>query len=160
MNIPYYSRQGRKAMCKSVLRRSFWLPGSLAFLILISSSACGYRFRSSGEPLGIKVESLAIPMIKSSSSDVSFESEFTRILRQEFINNSTVPILSEQEAQYILIARVYQVKTEPIAYKELAPSLPGQTRPYSVTSKLRLMVKLDIKLVEQGTGKTIWHERS
>ncbi|MBW2063833.1 MAG: hypothetical protein JRJ03_02750 [Deltaproteobacteria bacterium] len=146
-------------MCKSVLR-GFWVPKSLVFLGLVSFAACGYHFRSSGEPLGIKIESLAIPMVESPSSDLGFESEFTRILREEFINNSTVPILSEQDARYILIARIYQVKTEPIAYEQQESFLAGHRSTLSVTSKLRLMVKLDIKLVEQSTGKTIWHERS
>lgn len=143
----------RVVMCR-------WLHSTVVFLALVSSAACGYYFRSSGEPLGIKMESLAIPMVTSSSSDIDLESDFTRILREEFINNARVPLLGEGQAQFILFGRLYEIGTEPIAYDQQESTLSGHTTTFSVTKTRRLTLKLDIKLVERASGRVLWSERA
>ena len=57
---------------------------------LISLSGCWYQFRAGGEPVGIDIKSIAIPMIESSSSEKGFEADFTTVLRNEFISMKSV----------------------------------------------------------------------
>jgi len=64
---------------------------SLAFLcsimVLLSGGllwGCGYHLAADGKPMGIQMDSIAIPMISSTSSQEEFEAIFTKVIRQEF----------------------------------------------------------------------------
>lgn len=137
-----------------------WLCDAVILFTIMSSVACGYHFRSSGEPLGIRMESLAIPMVRSSSSDIGLESHFTRVLREAFISNSRVPILPEGEAEFLLVGRIYEITTVPIAYDQEESIVSGHKSTYSVTGRRRLMLKFDAKLVERASGRIIWRENA
>ena len=65
------------------------------FLIFIScflTFSCGYHLRSAGRPIGVCLDSIAIPLFSSTSSFMGFEGEFTRVVREEFISHSRVKI--------------------------------------------------------------------
>ena len=121
---------------------------------------CGYHFRATGEPVGIKYESLAIPLMTSTSSNIGFEADFTRIIREEFISHAKVPFVPEESAQAVLTARIYDIKTEPVTYNIRQQSVRGQLTTHEVTRSRRLRIRLDIRLTDRDTGKVIWHEKS
>ncbi|MFP4037220.1 MAG: hypothetical protein ACLFUE_06845, partial [Desulfobacteraceae bacterium] len=73
-----------------------------ALVLLIGAYGCGYQMRADGRPVGVKIRSLAVPMISSTSSDLAFESDFTRAMREEFTNNARVPIRPTEEAHMVL----------------------------------------------------------
>ena len=125
------------------------LPG---FLI----TGCGYSFRSSGDPMGIKMESMAIPMIESTSSDLGFEADFTRIIREEFIRNSKVPLVPREEAHTVLSTRVYDISTEPVSYDLDEYPVNGAVTTYTETKTRTLKIRVDIRFEDQRTGKVIW----
>ena len=122
--------------------------------------SCGYSFRATGEPLGIKLESLAIPMIESTSSEVGFEAAFTRIVRNKFIAQGRVPLVSVEKAQAVLTGRVYEIWTEPISYETTQQTVNGVVTNFEVTRSRRLRVTLDMRLTDTKTGKVIWHEKA
>jgi hypothetical protein len=130
------------------------LPG---FFIM----GCGYSIRSSGDPMGIKMQSMAIPMIESTSSDLGFEADFTRVIREEFIRNSKVPLVSREEAQTVLSGRVYDIRTEPVGYSSVdqQPVIGVVPPTYSETKIRMLWVKLDMKFEDVRTGKVIWRNK-
>ena len=69
------------------------------FSLLVSLIlGCGYQFRTTGEPLGMTIDSIAIPMIESTASNRGVEPDFTRIVREEFISLARVPLAPEAEA--------------------------------------------------------------
>ena len=130
-------------------------------LILLTSvflSGCGYHFREAGEPVGIDLESIAIPMITSSSSETGFEADFTGVIRREFINNSRIPVVSEQEADAVLTGRIYEISTTAVTYDISEQNISGRTVSYETTGSRRLKIKLDVKLTDRNTGKIIWHD--
>jgi len=86
---------------------------------------CGYHFRPTGEPVGIAIDSLAIPLFKSTSVEKGFEADFTRVLREEFASHGKVPLVSEETAQYLLTGRVYDIWTEPVSYSYQEQNDPG-----------------------------------
>ncbi len=122
----------------------------LAIIFFTSCVGCGYHFRATGEPLGIKYNGLAIPLMTSTSSNLGFEADFTRIIRQEFISHAKVSFVPKESAQAVLIGRIFYIKTEPLTYHT--------QNDYQVTRSRRLKVKLDVSLTDRVTGKVIWHE--
>jgi hypothetical protein len=131
----------------------FARSGAVFFVFLIVLGGCGYKVRPVGQPVGIDIESLAIPMVESTSSLPGFEGDFTRMIRQEFVSNSRVPLVSREEAQMVLLGRVNIIKTEPLGYS-LAVS-----KDYPVTSSRWLIMRLEARLVDRRTGKIIWTEK-
>jgi hypothetical protein len=110
--------------------------------------------------VGVQIESLAIPMITSTSTELAFESEFTQILREEFISHARVPIVSREEAQAVLTGNVYEIRTDAVSYDLQTFTVEGNPVVYGLTNRRRLIVKLDAKLTDRDTGAVIWHERA
>ena len=133
---------------------------STLLLIIPLISGCGYQFRANGEPIGLKINSLAIPMVTSPSSNLGFEADFTRILREEFISHARFPIQSVKKAQMILQGNILEVRTDPLSYDIQELNINDNTVTHEVTKRRRLRIKLDIYLSDRVTGKIIWHEPS
>lgn len=121
---------------------------------------CGYHFRAAGEPIGVELKSLAIPLMASSSSIRDFESDFTRIIRNEFISHAKVPIVPKEQAQALLTGQIIEVSTQPLTYDLQQYNIGGRTTTHETTSSRRLKIRLDISLTDSATGKTIWHDDS
>jgi len=138
----------------------FIILGMIVLLPGFFITGCGYSIRSSGDPMGIKMESMAIPMIESTSSDLGFEADFTRVIREEFIRNSKVPLVSEEEAQTVLSGRVYDIRTEPVSYDLDQQTINGTSTPYTKTRTRMLRVKVDIRFEDKRTGKVIWRNEN
>ncbi|MBN2126303.1 MAG: hypothetical protein JW821_18530 [Deltaproteobacteria bacterium] len=130
----------------------------VALLATCLSPGCGYRFATTGEPVGIRLDSLAIPLIKSTSSQPGFEADFTKILRQEFISHGRVPLLGEDRAQAVLQGRVQEIITEPLTYSYQDATVKGYDTTYELTRSRRLRIRLDVRLVNRADGKVIWQE--
>lgn len=139
-------------------------PVPLRFAIILLAGymflGCGYHFRADGRPLGIKIQSLAIPLIESTSSKIGFEADFTRIIREEFISHAKVPLVRRENAQAVLTGRVYDLRTEPLTYNIQEQTVRGQLTTHEVTNRRRLRIKIDIRLTEIGSGEVIWHEKA
>jgi len=129
-------------------------------LVCLWLAGCGYHFRADGEPVGIQLESLAIPMFSSTSSEIGFESDFTKVIRQEFISQGRVPLVPEEEAQVVLIGKIHDILADPLAYRSQDFTVGGQTTTFSVTKSRKLRVRLDVQLLDRRSGKIIWREAS
>ena len=130
-----------------LLRWGLWiLLGPLAL-------GCGYQFRVTGEPRGLEIQSLAIPLMTSTSSFMGFEADFTGIIREEFISHAKIPVLPREEADAILIGRVYEIRADPQTYDLQRQTVAGRTITHETTSSRRLKVRLHIRLAERATGR-------
>ena len=132
------------------------LPILLSLAVL---SGCGYQLQATGDPMGIKIGSLSIPLMKSDSSSLGFEGFFTSAIREEFVSHSKVPIVQEEEATTILIGRVYEIKTSPISYNLTQNRVQNEMTTYEETKTRRMKIKLDAKLVNRADGKIIWEAK-
>ena len=110
---------------------------------------CGYRVESTKKPLNLRISSIAIPTIKSSSSYLGFEAILTKMVRQEFISHSGLKIVPEDQADAVLIMNVVEVRREPISY-----AIRQGT--YEVTNSRWLKVKMVARLIDRRTGRLIW----
>lgn len=136
------------------------LTALLLITFLADLAACGYSFRAKGEPLGIAIDSLAIPVFESTSTERGFEAAFTEIIRNEFISRSKIPIVSREQAGAILSGRIYEIETQVLSYNTVKQSVAGHTVSYETDGTRKLIVKVDISVTESATGKSIWREDS
>ena len=143
--------------------RRAWLPPLavlVTFYLASSFVGCGYQLRATGEPLGIGLESLAIPLVESTSSNLSFEAVFTTILRNEFISRGRVPLVPLERAQMSLWGNIFEIRTDPLSFDTREVEVNGAIATYSTTNSRRLTVKLEMKMVDQKSGKVIWHDKA
>ncbi len=131
----------------------------LVLVAACSSAGCGYHFRADGRPVGIELESLAIPLVDSPSAEMGFESDFTRIIREEFISHASVPLVPLDQAQALLSGRIHTIQETPVSYDGQAVHVSGYKTTYEVTDVRRLRVRLAMRLTSRPDGKVIWHER-
>jgi hypothetical protein len=130
----------------------------LLLLLSFLLAGCGYHFRADGEPVGIQLESLAIPLFSSTSSEIGFEANFTKVIRQEFISNGRVPLVPEEKAQVVLIGKIQEIRADPLTYMSKDVTVGGNTSTYEVTRSRKLRVRLDVQLLDRRQGKIIWRE--
>jgi hypothetical protein len=130
------------------------------FLILPIISGCGYSSRPMGEPLGIEIQSLSIPMIESPSSALGFEADFTSVVRREFISHSKAPLVSEKNAAMALIVKVVDIWTDPLSYNITKNDVQGSETVYETTNSRWIRIKVAAKLVDRSTGKTVWEDNN
>lgn len=131
------------------------LSGCLTLMV-----GCGYHFRATGEPVGIQIESLAIPMITSTSSQTGFEADFTKVIREEFISHGKIPLVSEAGAHAVLIGRIYNIETEALSYDYQQHTVGGYSTTHEVTKSRRLKIRLDMQLIDKRNNRVIWHEKA
>ena len=120
-------------------------------MALLLMSGCGYNLQATKQPKGIRISSLAIPLMASPSSSLGFEGDFTMMIRKEFVSHSQVPLVSKDQAAFVLIGKVSDIKTEPLSYKITSST-------FEVTSSRWLKIKLAAKLLDQTNGKVIWND--
>jgi len=131
---------------------------ALLLLLSLMVAGCGYHFRADGEPVGIQLESLAIPLFSSTSSQIGFEANFTKVIRQEFISQGRVPLVPEEKAQAVLIGKIVEIRADPLTYRSQDVTVGGNTSTFEVTKSRKLIVKLEIQMVDRRSGKVIWRE--
>jgi len=131
---------------------------SLLVLLSLWLAGCGYSLRADGEPVGIQLDSLAIPMFSSTSSEIGFEADFTKVIRQEFISHGRVPLMPEEKAQAVLIGKIQDVRADPLSYRSQDFTVGGNTSTYEVTKSRKLRVRLEVQLMDRRSGKVIWRE--
>jgi len=131
---------------------------ALLLLLSLTVTGCGYQFRADGQPVGIQLESLAIPLFSSTSSQIGFEADFTKVIRQEFISQGRVPLVPEEKAQAVLIGKIVEIRADPLTYRTQDVTVGGNTSTFEVTKSRKLIVKLEIQMVDRRSGKVIWRE--
>lgn len=134
------------------------------FIILIIFAAglisgCGYHFRADGKPIGNEMKSLAIPLMESRSSELGFENEFTEAIRSEFIRHAGVPLVSRNNADVVLLGKIFEVRFEPLTYQIRESTVGGEDTDYEITDSRRLRISLDTELIDRKTGKSVWKEK-
>jgi len=138
--------------------RPIFFIGWAVWVACFIGAGCGYQFRAQGEPSGIRIESLSIPLFTSTSSEVGFEADFTGVIRDEFISHAGVPLVPEGKAEKVIVGRIHDVRTDPLTYGSTNFTVSGQPAIFDVTRSRNLRVILDVRLVDKRQGVVIWHD--
>lgn len=134
----------------------FWA----ACLCLAVIAGCGYHFKATGDMRVVQYQSLAVPLMESSSSSLGFEGEFTRVVREELASHTKVPLVAKDEAEALLSGRIYEIKSDPLSYDIIQSNVQGKIVSYEITSSRRMKIKLDARLVDMKTGTIIWADHA
>jgi outer membrane lipopolysaccharide assembly protein LptE/RlpB len=144
------------------LRRNTIVPPYFVFIFFLASclllAGCGYRVRGAGAPIGVSYDTIAIPIFPSTSTFLGYEAEFTRVLREQFITNSRVKIVSNEEAEVILSGTISSISTEPLTYTTTRETIHGITSTYAVTRSREMRVRVEAKLVDRQKGEIVWQD--
>lgn len=131
----------------------------LAVLVFFLVTGCGYHFQGGGRPQGLTIRSLAIPLMESSSSELGFESDFTKVVRCQFIRYGDIPLVSRNEADMVLIAKIYDISTDPLTYNVTHTRVEDKTTDYEITDSRRLKVRMEARLIQRSTGRVVWEDK-
>ena len=130
----------------------------LAFLAL-GGGSCSYHFQQTGKPQGLQISSIAVPMVKSPASTLGFEGDFTRVIREEFIDHSGLPVVSKENADAVLEIRITRIGSDPLTYDVTQNTVQGRTFNYATTSSRWLWLRMDARLVDRASGRILWDQR-
>ncbi len=126
---------------------------------------CGYRFSPiggsaspEGGGIGRQFHTIAIPMLKSSTTFPGLEADFTTAFREEFISRSGLELVPEKDADVVLEARITRITAAPSAYSVEEFTLGNLKAEYETTSRRTLKVRLWARLIHRGSGRVIWEE--
>ena len=134
----------------SISRLAGWIGVFLVFLCIFG---CGYQLQATNKPKGIDIPSLAIPLMPSPSSSLGFESDFTMMIRKGFVSHSQIPLVSKEEAVFVLIGNVQEIQSEPLSYMVTDGT-------FEVTSSRWLKIRLSAKLMNRKTGDIVWNDEA
>ena len=123
----------------------------LVLILVVMAAGCGYSLQASGQPAGMVISSLSIPMMTSPSSELGFEADFTKVIRREFVSHSQIPLVSSEKANMLLTGVINKISTEPLSYRV------GEDK-FEVTTSRWLRIRLDAKLVDRKSGNVVWHD--
>ena len=126
------------------------------FVMLFLVYGCGYNMREAGSLKNDFYGSIAIPMVSGVSTLPGFEVEITRALREQFISNA-ISVVSEQESDFILECRVFDIASEATAYNVENRRVNNHSSIWRTTRRQKVTLHMDAKLVERSTGKVVWH---
>ncbi len=130
------------------------------FAISILSVSCGYHLLNSGRYCSLPYKSISIPIVKSPSSDLLFESEFTEVLRSEFLRYSNIRLLGSKRADVILNVQIQKIQLAPVGYRIRRYNTPRSQYLYETTSGRLLKIILYMALTERKSKRVIWEKGS
>lgn len=137
----------------------------LVLNILLSISACGYRFGYASRSLPGGYDQLAIPVFKNNTQIVGIEPYFTNAIREEFDRSKIAKVVDKGVAPVVLngtiigiqIARGVPTRGE-YDFKEGkdTPGLARLPKNTALSTELRVIVSSDIELVRSSDKTVLW----
>lgn len=136
-------------------RRSIPRSGSFSLLLalLLTLSGCITRYGFAGGGLPSHVRTMAILPFDNETPTPEIQRELFESMRRELQSRLGVRDASQERADAVVrgIIRTYDADV-PVAYS----SNPSQ----SVTARRSLQIVLDVEIVDQTNGKTLWERKS
>jgi hypothetical protein len=129
----------------------------LIFALILSTSACAYRFGLSDRALPGGYSQVAIPVFKNSTQEVGIEMYFTNALIRRFGRSEVARVADKDSAPVVLEGTIKKIDTV------LGPALtnqPGQLQTLPDNSVLvtsyRLVVTAEVILKRKSDDKIVW----
>jgi hypothetical protein len=127
------------------------IPSLLLFLVL-ASSACGARYGFAGGGLPQHIRSMAIVPFENETASPELQRELGEQLQRELRGRLGVRDASEARADAVVRGTIRSYELDvPVAFS----ADPNQ----SLSSRRKLQIVLDVEIVDQTTGRTLWERR-
>lgn len=133
------------------IRRSGYSSVFLALLVLAGCRPPGYGFAGGGLPSNIRT--MAIQPFDNETSTPELQKELLDAMRKELQPRLGVRDAPEERADALVrgVVRTYDPDI-PVGY--------SSTTAQAVTSRRKLQITLDVQIIDQTTGKTLWEKKS
>lgn len=120
---------------------------SILLVLLVLVAGCTYGFAGGGLPAHVKT--MAVLPFENETASAELQSELHEALREKLRDRLGVRDAAEERADAVVrgTIRAYDVDV-PIAY--------GADATQSKTARRRLQITIDIAIIDQSTGGTIW----
>jgi hypothetical protein len=125
---------------------------SLMLLLAVVSSACGFRYGFAGGGLPQHIRSMAIVPFENETASPELQRELGEQLQRELRGRLGVRDASEARADAVVRGTIRSYELDvPVAFS----ADPNQ----SLSSRRKLQIVLDVEIVDQTTGRTLWQRR-
>jgi hypothetical protein len=125
---------------------------SLMLLLAVVSSACGVRYGFAGGGLPQHIRSMAIVPFENETASPELQRELGEQLQRELRGRLGVRDASEARADAVVRGTIRSYELDvPVAFS----ADPNQ----SLSSRRKLQIVLDVEIVDQTTGRTLWQRR-
>lgn len=122
-------------------------------LALVLAAGCSFPYGFAGGGLPSHVKTMAVLPFENETASAELQRELHEALREELRNRLGVRDAAESRADAVVrgTIRGYDVDV-PVAY--------SADRDRSVTARRRLQITIDIAIVDQTNGRTLWERNA
>lgn len=122
-----------------------------ALLLVVATAGCVYGFTGGGLPAGIRT--VAVLPFENTTQAAGLEQEIQEVMRREVEGRLGLRTASEPNAHALVRGRILRYEPDiPAAYS----ADPQQAR----TARRRLEIAVEVELVDQVNGRTLWSSRN
>jgi len=119
----------------------------LLMALLLLPAGCGYR-PLGADPVGLKTQTLAVPLFANRSTEVGLEAVLANALINTFAQTRAVKVTPfEQGADLVLEGKVHSVDNVSVAFQNVNQS-----------TVRRVTVRVELTLKKQESGKVLWKD--
>ena len=123
----------------------------LAGVLASTMAAAGCRYGFSGGGLPRTVKTVAILPFENETASAELSRELTDALREAVEKRLGLRAAAEEKADAVLRGKIVQYEPD------VAVAVSADRR-QSTSARRRVRISLDVELVDQSTGKTIWQK--
>ncbi len=127
------------------LRRKRFVPVFGLLLLAMAVSGCGYRLRGTRSLSG-GWRKVAIGIFTNRTYESRIENYLHDALVEEFARNRNLEVVAPEEAELMVCGDITRISSYAISY-----SADDKTYEY------RVVLTLNVEVVEAGSGRTVWH---
>jgi hypothetical protein len=129
--------------CRAALR-------AVSTAVVLSSASCLYGFAGGGLPPHINT--VAVLPFENETAATGLQRELYDEMRREVERRLGLQPASEESANAVVRGRIVSYEAEiPVAYSADATA--------STAARRRLQITVDVEIVDQTTGRTLWSRR-
>ncbi|MEM2983359.1 MAG: LptE family protein, partial [Candidatus Bathyarchaeia archaeon] len=122
-------------------RNSLLLSACLIF------QACGYSFVGMGSGLPPDIKKVAIPIFTNQTAETRIENIMTDLLIREFNRSKRLQVVTEKDADAIILGTVKAITISPISYS-----------PARVVVENRITLYIDVVMKRRGEEEILWKD--
>ncbi|MBN2185705.1 MAG: hypothetical protein JW746_10295 [Candidatus Krumholzibacteriota bacterium] len=118
--------------------------------IILFSVSCGF-YRTSSRTAG-DIKRIAIPYLSNETSEPDIEIEITQKIIDGIINDNTLKVVSDADADGILEAAIKEYRNVPFTFSESGTEIQAE--------QYRLTVRLNASLFDKNKNSYIWENKT
>ncbi|UCF05314.1 MAG: LptE family protein [bacterium] len=125
----------------------------LVLAVLLVLSSCGYY--GTGSRTAGDVKRIAVPYFQNETAEPDIEIEVTQQIIDGIVNDNTLKVVSEEEADAILEGSIIEYSNVPFTFNEAPAASGGEVQ----ADQYRVLIGLRISLLNTGDNAYIWENK-